>query len=244
MTEGGITASGLVSALKETLLLRQEFHFYYLQIILIVYLLLPVTELLVQNASRRRLEYALCFWFVFAIVYPSLLPLWPFKLLGGIPLQYKVNMTYAAVGYGVLGAYMKKYPPGRALSAVLAAAGFVLIFCGTAIVSALRGTLYAGFFEGMAPGACLLAAGIFGLCLGMKPPCTALRRIAELGSRASFCIYLVHVFFIYIFSRLGVSSGLLPPLIGVPLLALAYLACSMAVYLLLSRIPLVNRWLI
>ncbi len=243
-TEGGVTASGLITALKETLLLRQEFHFYYLQIILIVYLMLPVTELIVQNASRRRLEYALGVWFVFGIVYPSLLPLWPFRLLGGIPLQYKLNMTWAAVGYGILGAYMKKYPPKRGLSASLAAAGFALIFCGTAIVSARQGKLYSGFFEGMAPGACLLAAGIFGLCLGAKPPRASLRRIAEFGSKASFCIYLVHVFFIYIFSRLGVSAGLLPPLIGVPLLALAYLACSTAVYLVLSRIPIVNRWLI
>ena len=119
---------------------------------------------------------------------------------------------------------MKKYPPKRWFSALLAVAGFALIFCGTAIVSARQ--------------------GIFGLCLSVKQPRAVLRRIAEYGSKASFCIYLVHVFFIYIFSRLGVSAGLLPPLIGVPLLALAYLACSTAVYFVLSRIPIVNRWLI
>lgn len=79
------TAANLWQSLKEVLLFKQEFHFYYLHIMLLVYVFLPVTRNFVQHADRRMLQYFLILWFALGILYPTLRPFWPFSLLGGIP---------------------------------------------------------------------------------------------------------------------------------------------------------------
>ncbi len=241
--QGAFSGAALWQAAKETLVFKHEFHFYYLHLALFAYLFLPLLRLVSENASRRLLRYLLALWFAFGILYPQLAPLWPFKLLEGIPAQYRMNMSYAALGYLLLGHYIARYQPKKSLCAASAALGFAVIFGATVFFSVRRGELYQGFFEGMSAGVCLLGAGIFGLCRYVKTPGRGLRAAAEWLSRASFCVFLTHMFFVYLLGAF-VPFWRLPPLIGVPLEALAALALSCAVYFVLSHVPLVRRWLI
>ena len=70
------------------------------------------------------------------------------------------------------------------------------------------------------------------------------QKLAFVGAEASFCIYLVHVFFISLFVRWELSPDTLPRILSLPLLALLATALSALVYVLLSRIPIVKKWLI
>ncbi|MGI6197065.1 MAG: hypothetical protein ACOYIO_08330 [Eubacteriales bacterium] len=49
----------------------------------------------------------------------------PFTLLSGMTPQYLINMTYASVGYGLLGWYLRAYPLPLTV-AVLAAGGLAV----------------------------------------------------------------------------------------------------------------------
>jgi surface polysaccharide O-acyltransferase-like enzyme len=95
----------------------------------------------------------------------------------------------------------------------------------------------------MSPGVAMMAIGFFGgvdsLCRGREGG-----RAARKLSQASFCIYLVHMFFLYLLTGLGITVQLLPCLISIPILVAAVLACCCAAYLILSRIPFVKRYLI
>lgn len=242
---GGLSPAALLLALKEVLVFNQEFHLYYLQIILLVYLFLPVTDLVVQHATRRQVEYLLLLWFLLGIVYPTVGSFWPFRLLDMMAPQFQLNMTYASIGYGVLGFYLKEYPLGRRVGFGLAAAGFLTVFGGTVWMSARAGSFQTLFLQGMTVGVALLAAGIFSLCVHAEP----LRggrteQVVTYLSKGSFCVYLTHIYFNYGLPRLGFSAALFPPLVGVPLAALATLVCSLAAYALLRRIPVVKSWLI
>ena len=73
---------------------------------------------------------------------------------------------------------------------------------------------------------------------------TIFKRIFTSISKASFCIYLVHKFFIYIFDLNGLKVSILPAFLSIPLLVSANLICSVIVYFVLSRIPVVNKYLI
>ena len=242
LAAGALTAGALWQAAKEVLCFNQEFHFYYLQIMLLVYAALPVTRVFVRAASRRQVEYALLLWFAAGILYPTLRSYWPFTLMSGYG-RYYMNMTYASIGYGLLGWYLRAYPPKKWLAWTAMPAGFAMTLGGTLLRSLRTGALDTLWWEGMTLGVMLYAAGAF--CL-LRSAGSRLRRggVVEFLSSGSFCVYLVHVLFLYIFRALGFTGVSFFPLAAVPLLALALLACSLAVYTVLRKIPVVKRWLI
>jgi surface polysaccharide O-acyltransferase-like enzyme len=236
---GGITAQALVRALKDVILFRHEFHLYYLHIMLLVYLCLPVTRVFTAHAARQQYRYLLGVWFVLGIVYPIALKFWPFTLLAGIPPQYSVNM-----GYGLAGYYIKQLSALKFRTCVLLfAGGFAIVFGGTLTMSLNQGALYQLFWEGMSPGVALMAVGLFGMAVSRfrdaKPP-----GWTERLSRASFCIYLVHIFFLDALVSHSFTVRLLPCLVSIPLTVAAVFLCSCLTYLVLSRIPFVRNYLI
>lgn len=239
---GGISPAALWQALKEVLLFQHEFHFYYIHIILLVYVALPITRLFVRHASQQLLQYALLLWFVLGILYPTLRPFWPFQLLSGIPVQWMLSMTYSSIGYGLLGFYLRQYPPRRLLALGALLLGFCLLFGGTLFVSLRQGALYLAFWEGMTLAPALYAFGIFSLMLSLRDRGNTVgKRLGKQLSVASFCIYLVHVFFLYFFEP---YIHFLPCLFSIPLLVSLNTALSFGVYSVLSRLPVVKRWLI
>ena len=243
---GAFSLPALWQGVKEVLVFRQEFHLYYLHIILLVYAFLPLTRLIVRHASETELRYALLLWFALGIVFPTVRTFWPFTLLTDIPLQWMLNMTYAAIGYGVLGYYLTRHLPSVRVSAALTAAGFLLILVPTALLSVKNGVLEQRFLEGMSVGVCLLAAGLFSLLYraGNRLREGRFRAAVTALSKASFCIFLVHVAWLSVFDRLGWTAAAFAPILSVPLLALAVAALSWGCRLLLSKIPFVNKWLI
>ena len=193
------------------------------------------------------MEYALLLWFALGILYPTVRSFWPFTLLSGIPLQWLMNMTYAAMGYGLLGYYLKKYPlPWKNTYLLVGLSGFAFIFVGTWWMSFRQNSLYTHSLEGMTLGVALLAIGVFGLstaCIS-KFQDGKVFSLFTFEAKASFCIFLVHTFFSNIFSLVGFTVKFLPCLISIPVIVIVNLICSNCVYLILSNIPVVNKWLI
>lgn len=237
--------SSLIQSLKEVFLFKQEFHMYYIHIMIIVYVFLPITRVFVKNATQKELLYALSIWFILGIVYPTARVYWPFNLLSGIPAQWLINMTYASIGYGILGFYITRYPLSTKCNCLLSVAGFIFVFGLTTYVSVKNGILYEGFLEGMSVGVALLATGIFGLFYNMKDKmsCKASILCTKL-SKGSFCIFLVHVFVIYLFGYFGIGVNDFPCFVSIPLLSALNLFLSYVIYFIMSKIPFVNRWLI
>ena len=246
LVAGTLTVSACYHAVKEVLLFKHEFHLYYLHILILVYVFLPVTRIFVKHASQKELKYALMVWFVLGIVFPTVMPFWPFRLLSGIPIQWPMNMTYAAIGYGVLGYYLSCYPPKFPKRAIaLSAAGFAVVFGLTVFMSVKSGSLYQNFLEGMSVGVAMLATGLFGLCqkISLRSDGKVLKGASKV-SKAGFCIYLAHVFVMHFFDFLHISVSLLPTLISIPLLSVANLLISLGCYWIASKIPVANRWLV
>jgi surface polysaccharide O-acyltransferase-like enzyme len=210
-----------------------------------VYAVLPLTRRLVAAADRRLLNYALGIWFVLGCLAPTLKFFPPLSLVGGIPAQYPINLTWCAVGYGVLGDVLtQEAPRHRPRTFVwLYLAGTALTFGLTLAASVKTGALYQVFLQGSAPGVCLQAAGLYGFCAARwqnrdRWP------VAETVSKASFCIYLTHLFFLDFLAGRGLSAGTLPPVWGVPVLAAAAFGGGFLVWLVLRRVPVVKTYLI
>lgn len=244
---GNLSAVNLFSDIKNVLFFNQEFHLYYIHMILLIYVLLPVLRIFADNADKRTLVYALAIWFVLGVLFPTVAGFWPFTLLKGIPLQWRLNLTYNAVGYFLFGHYLKKYPvklPTAIISAVL---GFGILYGGTVLMSIKNGQLYAGFIDGMTAGSFFLAAGIFGICTCAEPLIgTFTKKVTNYVSNASFCIYLVHMFILYEMEdlKLNVASLPIPAIVSVPAVMFVCFAVSLGIYFILSHIPVVKKWLV
>jgi len=244
LAAGKFSLELLYESVKEVLLFNQEFHLYYLHIIILVYVFLPITRIIIRNASKKQLQYLLAVWFVFGIIYPTVKSFWPFTLISGIPNQWFINMTYASIGYGVLGYYLKHFPLSkRRIYLMIFAIGFTFVFGVTWYLSTKQGVLYSKFLEGMTVGIALMAVGLFGYFVSNKKE-MKYTHIVTYISKASFCVYLVHVFFIIIPEDIGLTVHILPCAISIPLVVAVNLACSCGIYAVLSRIPMVNRWLV
>ena len=163
---GVLERTALRQAALNLVLFHHKNHLYYLHIILLVYAVLPLTRRLVAAADRRLLNYALGIWFVLGCLAPTLKFFPPLSLVGGIPAQYPINLTWCAVGYGVLGDVLtQEAPRHRPRTFVwLYLAGTALTFGLTLAASVKTGALYQVFLQGSAPGVCLQAAGLYGFC--------------------------------------------------------------------------------
>ena len=243
---GGLSARGLWEATKHTLLFHHEFHLYFLHILLLVYVCLPVTRTFVRSASRREVEYALAVWEVCGVLFPLLRYFWPFSLAGVVTAWWLLPAGWASIGCGVLGWYLLEYGGGipRRYYVLAWALGLALTLGGGAADSIRTGALSEIFWQGWSPGPMLMAAGLFGLLAlrgaGWKP---RLRRALGYGAKASFCVYLVHVFFLYRLRDAGITAADLPAVL-IPAVSALILLLGGLVYAVLRRIPIVNRFLI
>lgn len=235
-------------AVKNVLLFDHHFHLYYLQILLIFYILLPVMRTFVKNAGREVLRYALIVWFVLGILLPYLFTLPPFSEMTGIPAQYPIKMTYSSLGYGLLGYYLKTAGIRRSdlrRYVLLFAGGFVIVFGGTVAVSMLGNMFYQDLIDAFTPGVALMAAGVYGIVSALWGHKNAadMPRVVWL-SKASFCIYLVHHFFVMLLRTYLYTAYQHACLILIPAQAALVLVLCLVVYVILKRIPWVKNHLI
>ena len=239
---GGVwSAETLLAGARQLLRLEDENHLYYLRIVLLFYAFLPVGRLVVRHASDRELTYLLGLWFLVGILAPTVSLKFPSAPVPSPP-QWPLNTTYTALGYGLLGYWLRRHPLSRGWAGLTALAGWCLVGGLTAWASLRQGSLHNGFLEGRTLGVCLMAAGLFCLACRAKPS-GGLGRAAAVVSRASFSIYLSHMVFLHLFYDLGWNVRMLPCLAAIPLTAAAAFAGSFALWLLLRRIPWVRRYL-
>lgn len=241
--DSNLTKDTFIHGIKEVFLFNQEFHFYYLHMILIVYLFLPITRIIVKNATKKQMQYLLGIWFFLAIFLPTAMPYKPLNMMG-IRGMWPIGITYASIGYGILGYYIKKHPIPRMISIILILAGFSVIFFGTSYMSLKYNMLYEHFLSGTGIGAFAMAVGIFGFLSRVNVKNKGIEKTAIGVSKASFLVYLVHVFFLIIMKEVGITVGFCPYVISIPVLSLVNLAASLAVYAILSRIPVLRNWVI
>lgn len=244
--EGWHNENWFLGTITSALRLDSHLHLYYLQILLLLYAVLPAARVFTRSASPKELEYACGAWLVLGIALPLLIKYYPIKWFGGLVDQYAINMSWASVGYALLGYTMFSRPPCRedmGKYILLIALGLAVTFGGTVSLSLAAGTVCTDFMEGMSPGPAAMAAGLFGLVRILADGKTGSPRLKRYV-KASFCVYLIHHAFIMMLRYAGVDVMLFAPVIEIPLETCAVFLLSMAGWWVLSKIPFVKDHLI
>ncbi len=244
--QGEFTTADLVYDIKRVLLFDHEFHLYYMHIILLGYVLVPLMRAFVGMGNRRMLEYALLLWFILGIVYPTLEHSWPLNLVYGMPKQWMLNTVYGSLGYMLMGYYLKTYPIRiKWIYPLLFLLGFGVVFGGTWKLSGAKGSLDETYFNGVSVWVFAKSVGLCGLLSSVKSVSKAGGTgFVQYLSKASFCVYLAHPIILYEQRKLGLDLDILPCIVSIPLLSMLNMALCTGLYFLISKIPLAKKWIV
>ena len=231
----GSGAAGVRNALLLTLRGQTEYHLWYLYMLLGLYLLTPVLRGLVRGCSRRELEWLLALRFLAGLLLPTLLTFFPSTGAYHWLQQLDIPLIRGYLGYYVAGYYLRTYGlRPRARYAV-----YALGLAGLAATLALGGDVY-GY---LTPNVACTACGLFLLCRQVFSSGRFRLDWAVVLSRYSFGIYLSHVLFIMVLSRLGLHTLRFTPLLSTPLLSLLVFFCAAVTARALRKLPGVGAYI-
>ena len=206
-----------------------------------LYLVLPVLRRFTASASRGEVLWFLALCFVVSSLLPRWLVLRPNDVLPLFLNRLNVPMTAGFVGYFVGGWYLYHYVISRISEYIL----YILGIAGLAL------TLMADRFSALsldtysAPGVVCTSAALctlFRYVLGISEERSRRERLSK-AAQVSVGIYLVHDLFLMLLRRVGIDALSFAPALAVPVLAAGIFLCSFAVAWVLSKIPLVGRYL-
>jgi len=216
--------------------------------ILGLYLVTPVLRAFVRGAGRGDFHWFFLLVFVFTFLLPTLLRLRPSQTASLWIGNLNLHLVLGYVGYYVLGYYLKQNTLSRAAEFalyLLGALGAAVTVGGTALLSRQRGELVQVFYNYDSPNVALMSVAVFVLfryVLGVSEERSRRERLSK-AAQVSFGIYLVHDLFLMLLRRVGIDALSFAPALAVPVLAAGIFLCSFAVAWVLSKIPLVGRYL-
>ena len=226
-------------------LLIGHFHLWFLNMILGLYLIIPFMRKIAYE--KRLMQYFLLLASIFTIVLPSLmaLPLPGERTITEIIRRVDIQFVAGFPVYFLAGYYFYAYPIKRkAVQVTIYAMGIL-----SAILACIK-HLYSYFM----PSTAFITLALFlffQTALSEHPlppgrifPSKAVSRMIFLVSNCSFGIYLVHVFVIYLFSAVGFSTLSFNPVIAVPVIAISTFLCSFAISYLISKIPVLGKYIV
>lgn len=234
------------SALIGVLWGETKYHLPFLCIFIGLYLVTPILRAFVRGASRGDLHWFLLLAFLLGSLLPALETFFPAQ--AALPAAWAglldIHLVLGYVGFYVAGYYLKNYTLGRV-------AEFTIYLFGVlAVLAALWGLhrwpSASILTDDCAPHVVLLAVAVFTLfryVLGISDERSRRQRLGGVA-RASFGVYLIHVLFLMLPDRFGVTTlSFLTPAVAVPVLGAGVFLCAFAVAWLISKIPLLGRFL-
>ncbi len=209
------------------------YHLWFMYMIIGLYVLVPLLRVFIKNASRRNLEYFVVLFFVANSIafWNEFMP----------KLNFSLPEVTSYLGYFILGYYLLNYEFSKRTRNLI----YILSLFSVAFIVLLHLKMDAPPRTYISatnnPFVIIIASGAFllfkysnlkeGKCYGV---------IKEL-SKLSFGVYLVHDFFIQ-FIQLDFLPG--SAWVVIPIKGILVILCSLVVIFVLSKIPVVKKYLI
>jgi len=217
-------------------------HLWFVYMILLLYLFIPVISKILKSASRKSIVAFLVLWLI----------LNHFQLFGlinfeGFSLLFKKLYGYLLYsGYLVLGYYLHTLNSNYRLSRISALA----LYLSTVVIASLL-TYYLSVQAGKQTLTAMNSftlntfaqvIAVYFLLKNIEFKNKYLVTFIQTISNYSFGIYLVHIMVISLFYRIGIFWTMAHPLISVPIVVLLTLITSFIVIFLLRKIPFMARF--
>ena len=223
---------------------KLPYHPWFLPMLLGPYLLTPVLRAFVRGAAQGEMRWFFLLVFGAAMVLPTLLAIRPSKTVSTWMNQLDLRMVLGYGSYYILGYCLKTCRLSRrkeGLIYLLGLAGAVWTAAGTAWLSAEMGPRFT-FYGYFSPNVACMASAVFLLFRRLPEGANAGRWTGPLAG-ITFGIYLCHDLFLMLLRHWGVSTLSFAPVLSVPVLTLGVFGCAALTAWLLSRLPVLGRYL-
>ncbi len=250
-------------------LLSGEYHMWYLYMIAALYFITPLIKVFTDHATKRQLETFMVLSFIFANAVPMFLAI-PFvkKFEFAVVNQY-IQMSFVSgfTGLYVGGQYMVRYPfrkKVRCFVYLMGILGYIMMSCGNLWLAFYLDKPTKDFLAATHASSVMIAYAMFTFFQHVISKINfsekSVKLIKWLSAR-SFGVYLCHVFIMRAFQYFGIQvihfkpkmatidlSFLpyvhIPAIIGVPVLTLLVLIGSFFVSWIISKIPMLKKYVV
>lgn len=221
-----------------------HFHMWFLFIIFGLYVTTPLVRKIMDE--KKLIEYFLILGFIFALTLPFV-----DSFLEGNPIKRffsaktHINLVLGFQFYYVAGYYLGHYDVPKRYRIIIyhvALLSVIFTIVCTSYVSLKANELVGVFYNNLYPTTAFVAMALFLAFKNMcwKPSVKTTLFISALA-KLSFGIYLVHVLTLRF---IGLSATSFNPVFSVPLIALLTFTLSALIVHVMSKIPILNKYII
>ena len=226
-----------------------RYHLWFLRMIAGVYILLPVLKKWLSNATKRDVEYFLLLFMVFQVGRETLHALIQWPWVNFLSNAVDIYMVCGYLGYFVLGYYIVRYGMDKKWHKWIYIGG-ILSVPANIVVShwlSLRAEMAKGeLFDSFGIFTFMIALALF-LFFTEKVSkvqySARMRSLIKEVSLATLGIYLIHLMFIEFWGTYGFHSRMLPPIVGIPILAIVCFGACYIVAAVVRRLPWIGKYL-
>ena len=224
-------------------------QFWYLYVLFGLYLLTPILRIFIAHADKTMMKYFIIIWILGVAVLPF------FTLLTNYNLNSNVFVLTGFVGYFILGVYLLSVQIRHLSLWTFIFSGVALTALGTYVLAATVGGTGMYFFqEYFSPTVIFASVALFLLLLTVSPPVfkkevkpSLVNRLFNVISQNTLAIFLFHVIVLESIQNgyLGFTLNryTLNPAVEAPLMTVIVLFISLAVVVLLKKVPYLKKFI-
>ncbi len=235
------------SAIIQGILNGPYTQMWYLYVLAGLYLLTPIFRVFIAHADQTLVKYFVILWVLGVAIIPF------FSLFTIFQLNSNVFAITGYIGFFVLGTYLSTVEMRRSTLSLFIILGVALTAVSTYVLAATVGGTGMYFFQQyFSPTIILASVMVFLLLLTVKPPSvqkenslSKVHKLIKVISENTLGIFFIHVMIIESIQNgyfgFAINRNTLNPIIEVPLLTAIVLFVSVAIILLLKKIPYLNK---
>lgn len=244
----GIGEKGLIGLVGR--MVQGPFHFWFIKMLIGLYITVPILRVIVAD---KKLElYFICLSLVTAFFIPMLFPFIGYMsdIARDFAEKYyeefgiKIALGYA--GYFVLGHYLANNTIKETVKRIICILGILSVFAVSALTffaSSRVGAPYLFFYEYINVFTLFEAIALF-VVIKDKQIAPKYHSVLISASKLSLGIYIIHPLVMNVLFDYGnIDSASLNPIYFIPLFALIVFIISYCVSFVLSRIPVLKKFL-
>lgn len=208
------------------------YHLWFIYMILALYLLIPIIRIFLKNATQKQIQY-----FILLTLVASAIEYWNVFLP---TMNFSLGEMSGYVGYLILGYYLNRFECSNRSRKIV----YILAFFSAIWVVALNwvnGVPPHTYPSYTSPFIMVISVAVFLLFKNNCQICSN-GHIAGL-SNLVFGIYLVHDLFIQLVSSIIPKEWCSATIVFVPIAAIVVFICSAIASFVISRIPVVGKYI-